>query len=325
MVDDLIGAGRVEGDGIAVDLDGGFVGRRHAATDADVEDLSGKAEALEELPDRADERLDRGLPHRGQRLGVTRDLVEQGAVLALAPAALRVEAAQTFELGDGALAVLDDRCLIVTVASLERVDRRQPFLERPQRVGIVVDGIGQVPDLCGNVRELRLETLEPGRQRLEPSVQTAEVPRLAKGDRGHFARTGAVGGECLHGSSPLPGRSPRHAGRPQAGPDLVGLPGSQPGRGDLGGLVLEEVDPSRQIARFDGQLGKRRAVRPPALHDVGHARTRRGMTAEGIEQVALPAFVEQALLLVLAVDLDERTDLFGEPRGGRGEIVQARG
>ena len=49
------------------------------------------------------------------------------------------------------------------------------------------------------------------------------------------------------------------------------------------------------------------------------------MPAVRVEQVALPALVEQALLVVLAVDLDERPDLVGEPRGGRGDVVEPGG
>ena len=47
------------------------------------------------------------------------------------------------------------------------------------------------------------------------------------------------------------------------------------------------------------------------------------MPAEGVEQVALPALVEQAALVVLAVDLDERPDLLGESRRGDGRVVEA--
>ena len=49
------------------------------------------------------------------------------------------------------------------------------------------------------------------------------------------------------------------------------------------------------------------------------------MPAERVEQVALPALVEQALLVVLAVDLDERADLLGEPGGGDRLVVEPRG
>ena len=48
------------------------------------------------------------------------------------------------------------------------------------------------------------------------------------------------------------------------------------------------------------------------------------MTAERVEQVALPALVEQALLLVLAVDLDEGTGHVGEARRRHRLIVEAR-
>ena len=55
------------------------------------------------------------------------------------------------------------------------------------------------------------------------------------------------------------------------------------------------------------------------------ARAGRAVTAERVEQVALPALVEQPLLVVLPVDLDQRPDLVGEPRGGRGLIVEPGG
>ena len=48
------------------------------------------------------------------------------------------------------------------------------------------------------------------------------------------------------------------------------------------------------------------------------------MPAEPVEQVALPALVEQALLVVLAVDLDERPDLVGQARGGDRLVVEPR-
>ena len=115
----------------------------------------------------------------------------------------------------------------------------------------------------------------------------------------------------------LGGRQPR--------PDLVGLAGSESGGGDLGRLVLEEVHPARELARVDRQLGEGRPVGAPALDHVGHRRARRRVPAVGVEQVALPALVEQALLVVLAVDLDERPDLVGEPRRGRRDVVEPGG
>ena len=89
--------------------------------------------------------------------------------------------------------------------------------------------------------------------------------------------------------------------------------------------MLEEVQPPGQLARVDDQLGQRRPVRPPALDGVGHRRARCAVPAERVEQVALPALVEQPLLVVLAVDLDERPDLLGEAGGGHRRVVEAGG
>ena len=75
--------------------------------------------------------------------------------------------------------------------------------------------------------------------------------------------------------------------------------------------------PPRQLARVDRQLRQRGPVRAPALDHVGRRGASRGMPAVRVEQVALPALVEQPLLVVLAVDLDQRPDLVGEPGGGR--------
>ena len=115
----------------------------------------------------------------------------------------------------------------------------------------------------------------------------------------------------------LRGRQPR--------PDLVGLAGPQARGRDLGRLVLEQVEPAGQLARVDRELGQGRAVGPPALDASAIAARARSVTAERVEQVALPALVEQALLVVLAVDLDERPDLVGEARGGRRHVVEPRG
>ena len=83
-----------------------------------------------------------------------------------------------------------------------------------------------------------------------------------------------------------------------------------------------ELEPSSQLARIDRQLGERRPVRPPALDRGGHLATKLLVAAERVEQVALPTLIEQPLLLVLAVDLDERPDLLGQPRRGHGLVVE---
>ena len=101
-------------------------------------------------------------------------------------------------------------------------------------------------------------------------------------------------------------------------PDLVGLAGSESRRRDLVGLVLEQLEPARQLARVElaSSASAARLARQRSTASAIAARSCR-VPAERVEQVALPALVEQSLLIVLAVDLDERPDLVGEPRRGR--------
>ena len=93
--------------------------------------------------------------------------------------------------------------------------------------------------------------------------------------------------------------------RVEAGADLGDLAGPDPGRGDLGRLVLDEGDPPLELGGIDRQRLEGGLVRPPGGHGRGHRRPLRVVTAVGVEEVALPALVEEAGLLVLAVDLHE--------------------
>ena len=191
---------------------------------------------------------------------------------------------------------------------------------------IVVDAVGQAADL----RRRHPRARPRGRRAARPAPRTA--------GRGGPSR--ATSRTAIAATSRAPAPSAVSASRTAAAPraiaspcwaadqpsaDLVGLAGPEPGRGDLVRFVLEEVDPPGQLARVDRQLRERGPVRAPALDHVGHRGTSRGMPAERVEQVALPALVEQALLVVLAVDLDQRPDLVGEPGGGRGDVVEPGG
>ena len=114
---------------------------------------------------------------------------------------------------------------------------------------------------------------QPLGERLEARVEPGQAARLAeRRPRPPRAR------RC-----PRPARASRTAAAPRAiaspcwaavepGPDLVRLARAEPRRGDLGRLVLEQVEPPGQLARLDRELGERRPVRPPALDGVGHRR-----------------------------------------------------
>ena len=94
---------------------------------------------------------------------------------------------------------------------------------------------------------------------------------------------------------------------------------------DLAGLVLEELEPARELARsIDSAASAVRFSRQRSTA-AAMAAPLPVVAAVRVEQVALPALVEQPLLLVLAVDLDERPGLEREPRRGDRLVVEARG
>ena len=221
----------------------------------------------------------------------------------------------------------DDLRLVVAVAAFERVDRAEALLERGERARVVLDALGQVADLGGDVLELGLEAGEPFRERLEPRVEAGQAARLADRDgrRRRGRRRRRRSSASWTAAAPRAIASPCWAAASRARISSAS-PGPQPRRRrSRPTSCSSRSTPAGQLARVDRQLGQRRPVRPPALDDVGHRRARRAMPAEGVEQVALPALVEQPLLVVLAVDLDERPDLVGEPRCGRRQVVEPGG
>ena len=215
----------------------------------------------------------------------------------------------------------DDGLLVVAVAPLKRVDEAQPLLECRQRGGVVVDRVGEAAHLVGGVLELGLQAGEAVDQWFEAGVHPCQV-RTSRTATAVTSRAPLPSPTSASRNVAAPRAVPRRAAPPRAAPGARPPPGLEPRGGDLRGLVLEQLEPSCQLARLDRQLGERRPVRPPALDRGGHLATKLLVSAERIEQVALPALVEQALLLVLAVDLDERPDLLGQPRSGHGLVVE---
>ena len=103
-------------------------------------------------------------------------------------------------------------------------------------------------------------------------------------------------------------------------------PGRRSARRDLGRLVLEQVEAAGHLPRIQRGRVERGPVLAPALDGTGHRRAQLAVAAEAVEQVALPALVEQSALVVLAVDLDEGADLVGQAcRRDRGVVETRRG
>ncbi len=156
-------------------------------------------------------------------------------------------------------------------------------------------------------------------------VQSGERPGLAQRDRDGLSRTTLFGDEGVVERRRAPGDRLAVLGCFQAAANLRGLAGSQAGSRDLRRLVLAQLEPPGKLARVEFELGEGRPVRPPAIDGFGHGSSQRGVAAERVEQVALPALVEQPLLIVLAVDLDERPGHVRQSGRGHRLVVEPGG
>ena len=106
---------------------------------------------------------------------------------------------------------------------------------------------------------------------------------------------------------------------------LLGLAVTEAGARDLLDLMAEQLEPSLDLAWLQREPGELRSVLPPALDRPLHLGAQALVAAERIEQLPLPALVEEARLLVLAVDLDEAPNGLCEPAGGHGLVVESEG
>ncbi len=77
-------------------------------------------------------------------------------------------------------------------------------------------------------------------------------------------------------------------------PELGGLAGTEASAADLLDLVPQDLEPPLDLARLQRDVGQRRPVLAPPLHRPGHRDPQRRVVAERVEQLALPALVEQA-------------------------------
>ena len=78
--------------------------------------------------------------------------------------------------------------------------------------------------------------------------------------------------------------------------------------------MLGDLEPADELPRIEAQGRQRGPVHAPALDGRGHRGPRLAEPAERVEQVALDPLVEEPLLVVLAVDLDERSGRLGQSR-----------
>ena len=206
----------------------------------------------------------------------------------------------------------DDRRLVVAVAPKEPVDDPETRVELGDGARIVVHALGQAARLLGDVGQLRLQARQPFGERLEAWIEAGQPARLLQGDRGGVAGAGSLLGERFAQGRRSPGDRLAMLGRRQTAADLVRLARSEVSARDLGRLVLEQVQAARHLPWIQRGRVERGPVLAPALHGTGHRRAELAVATEAVEQVALPALVEQAALVVLAVDLDHGADLVGQ-------------
>ena len=92
---------------------------------------------------------------------------------------------------------------------------------------VVVDVLGEPARLVRDVGQLRLEAGQSIGERLEPGVEPGDAQRLVERHRRRRRGRRRPRGSAPRGARPLPGRSPRHAGRPSAWPRISS---ASPGR-----------------------------------------------------------------------------------------------
>ncbi len=176
----------------------------------------------------------------------------------------------------------------------------------------MVELLGQVAGLGRNVLRLRGQAGEARGKGLEPAVEAGDLGRGVTGRAKALPNAARLTDELVVDHLGAPADRLAVLGRPEPGPNLVGFADPQPGRLDLGQFVLGQVEPPGELARLERELAQRGVVRPPPLDCRPDFGSLRFEAAKGVEESPLVALVEQELLIVLAVDLDERAGDLGQ-------------
>src|SRR5687767_12736149 len=129
----------------------------------------------------------------------------------------------------------------------------------------MVDGVGKLARDRRDVLELRFEACETGLERLVAGIEAAQQAGLAERDRYRVPGAPLLGGQGVVERGAATGDRLAVLGGVEAGPDVGGLARPEPRRCDLGGLMLVQLEPPRQLAWIQLQLRQRRAVRSPAV------------------------------------------------------------
>ena len=254
-----------------------------------------------------------------------RDLHEQARRLSLARLPRCFERAESIRLGRRTLPIRDDGVLTLSVFPLERVDERKPLLHRRERRKIVLDAVCQGARLGCGILQLCGQAEQPLGHGLVAPVQTGKFTGSLSGLGGGFP-----------GATPLPGQglvdlaaaaSDRLGvlGGGQFPADLRSLAVAEPGGDYLARLMLLQLQAPCQFPRIECQFGQDRLIGAPRIHGRSHGLASAVQPPERVEQLALPALLQQSLLVVLAVDLDESAGHSSKPRRRHRFVVHSGG
>ena len=324
----VVGTRGIEGHRVTLQLDRGLVGRCGPAAELDLERALGKSEASQDDIDLAlDAGRDRS-PEQPELPGGVRDVAEEGRVVREPTIPLPLHPVEALDLRLGPFPMGDDRGFIVAVAALETEDDGQALLESGDGRRIVIDGLERRPDVSGQVLQLGVRPRQARRNGLEARVEPGQAASLLKrgADQGPCgcAVTAAVATAVERfadgGSTAGDRGAVSRRGQPSA--NLLGLSDPQPRGGNLCRLVAEQLEASSHLSRIRHERRERCAILAPAGDGAGHGRAGLTVPAVGIEKVALPAFVEESTLIVLAVNLHQRPDGLDQASGRHRDVVE---
>ena len=219
---------------------------------------------------------------------------------------------------------VDHRLERVPVLASQVVEQAEALLRRLARRGVEIHRVGRGGRVARQLGGLRRQPRGSIRERLEPGVQLRCRGELALGD-----------GEPFGGRVVLSQRSDRRGGGScdrfgvgggaQLCLELRVLAGARRGSGDLIGLVTEELNATCQLVRIGQKLGRGDHAGAPGAVGIGDGLHQGGVTAEAVEQAQLARWLEESLLIVLAVDLREAGPERREAADRDRAVVQAHG
>ena len=219
-----------------------------------------------------------------------------------------LQPAQALGLGPVALAVLDDLRLRLAVLAQQPVQRAEPFLESLaiERVALEIrDGGVDLGRRRPGCPPRSPRAVGPAPRTGRPAVASSVAARTA---RPTWSREPPSPTRTSCASPAEPRQSFGVGCGTKARAQLVDLARAQAGRFDLGRGVVGQLQPSLDLARIDLQLAQRRVVLAPRPDRDRDFFAECPESAVRVEELALRDGVQQALLIVLAVDLDERRD-----------------